>query len=311
LANGVAAAFGFGTPIGDLTPVARGEQGTVWKLDTDRGSYAIKEPFEPQTEADARADVAFQEAVLAQSEVSMPHPIRTPAGSVLAAVAARQVRAYQWVDLLPSDTRSDPELVGRTVAGIHRVRYQPARPLHPWYVDPVGAPVWQELSRRISAANAPFADAFAAEIPQLIELESLLQPPRSLQNCHRDLFADNILPLAEGGICVIDWENCGLEDPSHELGVVMFDFTVGNPDRSSQLYGAYVDAGGSGRLFDRGDFSMLIAQFGHFYESAALEWLDPASSDEDRHHALGRFEELFRTPLTVDRIDELLDAVVR
>jgi hypothetical protein len=65
----LAAAFGFGTPTGDLTPVARGEQGTVWRLDTDRGSFAIKEPFEPQTEADATADVAYQEAVQAGSQV--------------------------------------------------------------------------------------------------------------------------------------------------------------------------------------------------------------------------------------------------
>src|SRR5688500_10723218 len=157
MAGQVAAAFGIGTPIGELTPVARGEQGTVWRLDTARGSYAIKEPFEPQTEADAEADVAYQEAVLASASVSMPHPIRTSSGSVLATVAGRQVRAYQWVDLLPSDTRSDPVLVGRTVAAIHRVRHQPARPLHPWYVDPVGASEWREISRRISAANAPFA----------------------------------------------------------------------------------------------------------------------------------------------------------
>ena len=143
----------------------------------------------------------------------------------------------------------------------------------------------------------------------LIELESLIEQPQSLQNCHRDLFADNILPMAQGGICVIDWENCGLEDPSHELGVVMFDFTTGNSGRSRQLYRAYVDAGGPGRLSGRGDFSMLIAQFGHFHESAAKEWLDPASSEDDRAHAIGRFEELFRAHLTIELIDDLLDAV--
>ena len=297
--------------MGDLAPVARGEQGTVWRLDTDLGSYAIKEPFEPQTEADASADVAYQEAVLASSKVPMPSPMWTSSGSVLATVEGRQLRAYEWVDLLPSDADSDPALVGRTVAAIHQVRHQPARPLHPWYVDPVGASVWREISRRISADNAPFADAFEAEVPVLIELEGLIEQPRSLQNCHRDLFADNILPMAHGGICVIDWENCGLEDPSHELCVVMFDFTAGNRGRPSQLYDAYVDAGGPGRVSGRGDFSMLIAQFGHFHESAAKEWLHPTSSEDERAHAMGRFEELFRAHLTVELIDELLDAVAR
>ena len=307
LSDRVATAFGLGSPTGDLLPVARGEQGRVWRLDTDRSSYAVKESFEPQTEFEAAADVSYQEAVLRESDVAMPQPIRTMSGSVLAIAAGRQVRVYEWIDLLPSNNAFDPVTVGETVAAIHRVRHEPARPLHPWYTDSVGESTWDDLSRRVSALRAPFADGFAASVPTLIELEALIEPPTLLQNCHRDLFADNMLPMAQGGICVIDWENCGLEDPSHELAVVMFDFTVGNPDRSRQLYGAYRDAGGPGCLDRQGAFSMLIAQFGHFYESAAREWLDPKASDEDREHAIARFEELFTTPLTIDRIDQILD----
>jgi Ser/Thr protein kinase RdoA (MazF antagonist) len=239
----------------------------------------------------------------------MPRPVRTESGSVLAMAAGRQVRAYEWIDLLVSDNTFDPVVVGETVAAIHRVRHEPARPLHPWYTEPVGKSTWDDLSRRVSASGAPFANGFAASVPTLIDLEALIEPPTVLQNCHRDLFADNMLPMAQGGICVIDWENCGLEDPSHELAVVMFDFTVGNPDRSRQLYGAYKDAGGPGSVDRQGVFSMLIAQFGHFYESAAREWLDPKSSHEDRDHAIARFEELFTTPLTMDGIDQILDVV--
>jgi len=309
LAALVAEGFGLGAPIDDMSPVARGEQGQVWRLDTDDGSYAVKESFEPPSEADAAADVAFQEAVLGSSKVSMPRPIRTTSGSVLATVAGRQVRAYEWIDLLPTDYGFDPAVIGETVAAIHRVKHEPARPVHSWYTDPVGASTWQDLSRRVTASGAPFAEGFASDVLTLISLEALLVPRHNLQNCHRDLFADNILPMAQGGICVIDWENCGLEDPSQELGVVMFDFTVGNPERSRELNNAYVDAGGPGRLTGRGSFSMLIAQFGHFYESAAKDWLDPKSSPNDRDHAIGRFNELFSNPLTLDRIDKFLDAV--
>ena len=307
LSDSVASAFDLGSAIGELVPVARGEQGWVWRLDTDRSSYAVKESFEPQAESDAAADVAYQEAMLRESKVAMPQPVRTVSGSVLAMAGGRQVRAYEWIDLLPSDNSFDPVTVGETVADIHRVRHEPARPLHPWYTDPVGQSTWGDLSRRVSASRAPFADGFAAWVPTLIDLEALIEPPTMLQNCHRDLFADNMLPMAQGGICVIDWENCGLEDPSHELAVVMFDFTAGNPDRSRQLYVAYKDAGGPGCLDRPSVFSMLIAQFGHFYESAAREWLDPQSSDEDRQHAIARFDELFATPLTIDRIGQILD----
>jgi Ser/Thr protein kinase RdoA (MazF antagonist) len=308
LAALVAERFGLSAPLRDLSAVARGEQGQVWRLDTDSGSFAIKESFEPQEEDEAAADVAFQEAVLAQATISMPRPIRTTSGSVLATLAGHRFRVYEWIDLLPTDHSFDAGVVGETIAAIHRVRHTPARPLHPWYTEPVGESTWHDLSRRVTSSRAPFADGFAAHVPTIIALEALLEPRQNLQNCHRDLFADNILPMAQGGICVIDWENCGLEDPSQELGVVMFDFTLGNPQRSRQLHDAYVDAGGPGRLSDRGAFSMLIAQFGHFYEAAAREWLDSESSEEDRKHAISRFDELFATPLTLDRIDGLLDA---
>jgi Ser/Thr protein kinase RdoA (MazF antagonist) len=308
-AQRVAAEFGLDEPIDDLDPVARGEQGQVWRLDTAESSFAVKESFEPQVEAEAQLDVSFQEAVLTETRVSMPHPVRSTSGSVLAVAAGRQVRVYEWVDLLSPDRTFDPTSVGETVAEIHQVHHEPARPVHPWYTEPVGAETWHDLSRRISASRAHFADAFADVIPALVALEDLLVAPERLQNCHRDLFADNILPMAQGGICVIDWENCGLEEASHELAVVIFDFTIGAPERSRGLYDAYIDAGGPGRLSGRGDFSMLIAQFGHFFESAAQEWLDPASSREDGDHAIGRFEELFASPLTVECIDEILDAV--
>lgn len=309
LADRIASAFDLGDPIGDLEPAARGEQGQVWRLGTESGSYAIKESFEPQQEDEAAADVAFQEAVLAGAKISMPRPIRTTSGSVLALVAGRQVRVYEWIELLPTDYSVDVAGVGETIAAIHRVQHEPARPIHPWYTEPVGVSTWHDLGRRVTSSKAHFADAFAAHIPSLTALETLLEPRENLQNCHRDLFADNVLPMAQGGLCVIDWENCGLEDPSQELAVVVFDFTLGDPDRSRQLHDAYVEAGGPGRLCGRGDFSMLIAQFGHFFESAAREWLNPESSKEDREHAIGRFNELFATPLTLERIDEFLDAI--
>jgi hypothetical protein len=37
-------------------PVARGEQGRVWYLQTSTGRWAVKEPFEPVSERDARED---------------------------------------------------------------------------------------------------------------------------------------------------------------------------------------------------------------------------------------------------------------
>ena len=110
-------------------------------------------------------------------------------------------------------------------------------------------------------------------------MEALLEAPSNLQTCHRDLFADNILRTAAGGLCVIDWENSGLADPTHELAVVLIEFAGGDVARARRLYQAYIEADGPGRLDRPGQFSMAIAQLGHLGERACRLWLDPA---EDR-----------------------------
>ena len=56
-----------------------------------------------------------------------------------------------------------------------------------------------------------------------------------IQTCHRDLWADNVLPTADGGVCVIDWENSGPADPSQELGCVLFEFARFDPGRVRAL----------------------------------------------------------------------------
>ena len=55
--------YGVGSPIREMILVARGEQGRVWRLDTDQGAFAIKELIIRQTPGDAFADIAYQEVV--------------------------------------------------------------------------------------------------------------------------------------------------------------------------------------------------------------------------------------------------------
>jgi Ser/Thr protein kinase RdoA (MazF antagonist) len=288
---------------------ARGEQGRIWRLDTDRGSFAVKEQLVRQQPADAALDTAYQEAIAAAGTVSLPRPVRTGAGDVLLDCGPHRVRVHEWVDLLPEDTMFDPRVIGSTVAAIHRVPHTPVRPLSGWYTDPVGNDRWTELLDRARAVGAPFTAAFAEEIPYLVELEGLITMPTTLQMCHRDLWSDNLPPMASGGVCVIDWENCGLEDPAQELPMLLFSFGSGDADRTRDLYGAYLAAGGPGRLSRRGDFTMVIAQFGHFWQQSVTTYLDPDTADDVKAHSLGRIHESLSTPLRVDHIDQVLDWV--
>ena len=68
-------------------PVARGQQGQVWKLDSVRGAFAVKELFVLQTEAGAAADAVPAGAATAASNARTTRP--TPRTARMPPKAAR------------------------------------------------------------------------------------------------------------------------------------------------------------------------------------------------------------------------------
>lgn len=305
----VLAAFGLG-PDGVLDgPVARGEVGQVWRLDTTNGVFAVKEPFDPPEQAATDDEARFQELGVAAG-VPAPHVVRTPAGRALAHVRGTAIRVYEWVELCAPDRNLDPVVVAGAVARLHRIGYVGRNGVHPWYTEPVGSDEWASLVDDLTEAGAPFADEFAARLDELAALERLIEPPTELRTCHRDLFADNVLATAEGGVCIIDWENSGLADPSQELAVVLFEFAGHDTRRAGELYGAYRERGGPGVVTRPEAFSMAVAQLGNIGRYAARQWLaDPRRAQRERNAA--RVEEFLRDGITLSMIDTLLEAVGR
>jgi Ser/Thr protein kinase RdoA (MazF antagonist) len=289
-------------------PVARGRQGVVWRLETTDGRWAVKVPFRETGEDEARPATVFQEAAHAAG-VPTPRVRRTTEGHVLATVGGAQVRVYEWVDLRTPDLGLDPMLVGAAVAAIHRVSAADAGPLDPWYGEPVGAARWDELVERLRWAGAPFAGRLADLRNELVALESWIEPPEILRTCHRDLWADNLLPTADGAVCVIDWENSGPADPAQELAAVLFEFARGDAGRARALTGAYRDAGGPATVCRRGHFSMLIAQLGHIAETAATDWLEPNQRSPRRADSAAWIAELLDEPHTRELLESVLRAV--
>ena len=96
-------------------PVARGKQGVVWRLEAADGCWAVKVPFRQSGEEDVRLPTMFQEAAHSVG-VPTPQVRRTTEGCVFAAMDGKQVRVYEWVDLLAPDPGLDPALVGAVVA---------------------------------------------------------------------------------------------------------------------------------------------------------------------------------------------------
>jgi Ser/Thr protein kinase RdoA (MazF antagonist) len=288
-------------------PVGRGKQGLVWRLDTAAGRWAVKVPFHRSDEDEVRAATSFHEAACAAG-VPAPRVRRTIEGSVFATLEGRQVRVYEWVDLRAPDATLDPRLVGAAVAAIHRVPTTASGPVDPWYREPVGAQRWDDLVEQLTGAGAPFAGRLADLRDELVALESWIEPPQMLATCHRDLWADNVLPTADGGVCVIDWENSGPADPSQELGCVLFEFARTDPGRARALTDAYRQAGGPAAVNRRGHFSMLIAQLGHITEAAATDWLEPNPRSPDRADSTAWISETLDEPHTRGLLETILAA---
>jgi len=300
-------ALGRGARLSD-GPVARGKQGLVWRLDTADGSWAVKVPFHQSGEDEVRLAAAFQEAACAAG-VPAPQVRRTTEGCVFAAIEGRQVRVYEWVDLQAPDVRLDPERVGAVVAAIHRVSVTDPSPLDPWYHEPVGAERWDHLIGQLLEARAPFAGRLADLRDELVALECWIEPAEMVQTCHRDLWADNVLPTPGGGVCVIDWENSGPADPSQELGCVLFEFARADPGRARALADAYRQAGGPATVNRRGHFSMLIAQLGHITEIAGTDWLKPNPRSPQRADSAAWIGEGLDEPHTRELLETILAAV--
>ncbi|MEW9554245.1 phosphotransferase [Nonomuraea sp. NPDC050783] len=325
----VAAAYGLGEPVGPATYAARGELGRIWRLDTRRGSWAVKEALVPLREADARADVAFQLAA-AEAGVRLPRPVRTVSGDV---VAGGRWRVYEWAELEPSARVGAVEL-GAVTARLHLVGHPAQGPAAAWFAEPVGHAGWAALAAAAERADpsgqragrpsgsgkgtgregrpgvdaGDWREAFREALPELVALDELVVPPdpAALVTCHLDVNPENVRRARDGGVVVLDWENSGPAIPGWELAKVLADL----PEEDAGVaYRAYLEAGGPARVREAADFSMAVAEQGHlleFYAGRALAG-EGEESGENRARARDRLCAMLARPLTRARIDRLLD----
>ena len=107
------------------------------------------------------------------------------------------------------------------------------------------------------------------------------------RTCHRDLWADNVRRTDEGGLCVFDFDNAGLADPSQELAVILVEYGT-RPGRAALIRDAYAEAGGPGRVEDAKDFAMAIAQLSHILVEGCRRWLSTGVPGESRASRSGR-----------------------
>ena len=312
-ADDVAVTYGLGRPARLVGPVARGQLGQVWRLDTPERPYAVKEWFaEPDLSHVAR-DADLVVAARAAG-VTTPGIIRTTGGDVASVVggngstAGTAIRVFEWVDLMPRSRQLDPAAVGSMLAGLHRASARSRESVDNWFSTGVGETRWVSLQQRLAREGAPFAPVLGALLGDLVAVESVMEPHESPIVCHRDLWSDNVLGTTDGEICVIDFENLGPADPSQELAMVLFEFGDDDPARARTIHTAYLDGGGPGRVTRRGHFTMLVAEQAHIGQLACSRWVG-ASDQSERERLAAWFLEIPQDPVTLARIDRILAAV--
>ncbi len=310
--HAVADAYGLGRPTGPATVAARGELGRIWRLATVNGTWAVKELFEPGTEADAQADVAFQGAAIAAG-VPMPHPVVTRAGTVLHEVDASDrrvtVRVFTWLDFVqpvrPAAANDAAAILGR----LHALAYPDDGPLDPWFSEPVAPARWHELLASAERTAAPWAPTLAALVPALVAGESIIAAGRHRPaiRCHRDFNPENVALDAAGRIVVVDWENSGPAAPEQELASVLAEF-VPDPGGVRSFLDAYTAGGGPATLRDPSSFAMTLA-----FQSNLVAWyaeraLDAGATDEDQARSVHWLGDIAAHVFTPARIDAWLAA---
>ncbi|TQM65111.1 phosphotransferase enzyme family protein [Humibacillus xanthopallidus] len=318
-ADAVAAAYGLSRPATLTGPVARGQLGQVWRLDTPEGPYAVKEWFAEPDLADVARDADLVVAARAQG-VTTPEIIRTPDGAVATVLPGRgdsggsgssggtAIRVFEWVDLRPRTRLLDPAAVGAMLAGLHRAGAPTRESVDNWFSTGVGETTWVALQQRVAREGAPFAPVLGSLLGDLVAVESVMEPHEAPIVCHRDLWADNVLGTVDGDVCVIDFENLGPADPSQELAMVLFEFGDDDPARARTIHTAYLDGGGPGRVTRRGHFTMLVAEQAHIGQLACSRWVG-ASDEAERERLAAWFLEIPEDPVTLARIDRILAAV--
>lgn len=231
----------FGTPVGPLTRVHGGFANRMYRLDTDRGSFAVKEL---NRRSDHHVDDVFRfERAAFAAGIPMPEPISADPHTLI----------HRWVD-----GQKVPEApvsaaygfeVGEILARIHRLDVE-------WDHGPTEGPAprdWLDLAERAAATGQPWAGELSARAGTFLEIAHFVdtcERPGPVVLTHQDIQPWNLLARA-GRPVVLDWELSGLLDLSGELGSTALSLAKGpgfdtvEPAIFRSVLDGYVAGGGT------------------------------------------------------------------
>jgi aminoglycoside phosphotransferase (APT) family kinase protein len=233
-----------GTPIGPMVRVHGGFANRMYRLDTDQGSFAVKE----LNLADRRwtyhvEDVfRFEQAAFAAG-IPMPEPIS----------AGDDTLVHRWVEgeKVPEAPVSEAYAfeIGEILARIHALDVD-------WPHSSIEDPAprdWPELAVRAAETGQPWAGELASHVDTFLAIAHFVdtcERPGPVVLTHKDIQPWNLL-ARDGRPVVLDWELSGLLDLSSELGSTALSIAKGpgfdtiEPTIFRAVLNGYVAQGGT------------------------------------------------------------------
>ncbi len=209
-----------GTPIGPMTRVRGGFANRMYRLDTDQGSFAVKELNLRDRRWTYRAEDVFRfERAAFAAGIPMPEPIS----------ADQNTLVHRWVEGEKMPEAPVPVAyafeIGEILACIHALDVAWT---HVSIEDPTPRD-WPELAERATATGQPWAGELASQVETFLAIGHFVdtcERPGPVVLTHRDIQPWNLL-AREGRPVVLDWELSGMLDLSGELGSTALSLAKG------------------------------------------------------------------------------------
>ncbi|WP_433372251.1 phosphotransferase family protein [Actinoplanes sp. CA-142083] len=233
-----------GTPIGPMVRVHGGFANRMYRLDTDQGSFAVKELNLLDRRSAYRASDVFRfERAAFAAGIPMPEPIS----------ADRDTLVHRWVEgeKVPEAPVSPAYAfeIGEILARIHALDVTGTDVS----ADEPASRDWAELAERSRATGQPWAGELTAQVETLLAIAEFVdtcERPGPVVLTHRDIQPWNLLARS-GRPVVLDWELSGMLDLSGELGSTALSLAKGpgfddiRPAIFRSVLDGYVAAGGA------------------------------------------------------------------
>ncbi|TCC25115.1 phosphotransferase family protein [Kribbella speibonae] len=233
-----------GTPVRPMIRVHGGFANRMYRLDTDQGSFAVKElnVVDRRSAYHVEDVFRFEQAAFAAG-VPMPEPVS----------ASDTLLVHRWAEgeKVPEAPVSEAYAfeIGEILARIHSLDVD-------WPHEPTEEPVshdWAELAERAAATGQPWADELASRVDTFLAIAQFVETcerPGPVVLTHKDIQPWNLL-ARDGRPVVLDWELSGMLDLSGELGSTALSIAKGpgldsiEPTIFRAVLDGYVAAGGA------------------------------------------------------------------